>query len=52
MKHMKRFLRFILILVAIYVGVLVLNIISLVMTVTLWGPISEQTSTMLTTILV
>ena len=48
MKHMKRFLRFILILVAIYVAVLVLNIISLVMTVTLWGPISEQTSTMLT----
>ena len=51
MKHMRRFLRFILILVAIYVAVLVLNIISLVMTVTLWGP-SEQTSTMLTTILV
>ena len=52
MKHMKRFLRFILILVAIYVAVLVLNVISLVMTVTLWGPISEQTSTMLTAIVV
>ena len=51
MKHMKRFLRFILILVAIYVAILVLNIVSLVMTVTLWGPISEA-STMLTTILV
>ena len=50
MKHMKRFLRFILILVAIYVAILVLNIIALVMTVTLWGP--SEASTMLTTILV
>ena len=50
MKHMRRFLRFILILVAIYVAILVLNIISLVMTVTLWGP--SEASTMLTTILV
>lgn len=50
MKYMKRFLRFILILVAIYVAILVLNIISLVMTVTVWGP--SEASTMLTTILV
>ena len=50
MKHMKRFLRFILILIAIYVAILVLNIISLVMTVQLWGP--SEASTMLTTILV
>ena len=50
MKHMKRFLRFVLILVAIYVAILVLNIISLVMTVTVWGP--SEASTMLTTILV
>jgi hypothetical protein len=48
MKHMRRFLRFVLILVAIYVAVLVLNIISLVMTVTLWGP--SEASTMLTAI--
>lgn len=50
MKHMRRFLRFVLILVAIYVAILVLNIISLVMTVTVWGP--SEASTMLTTILV
>ena len=50
MKHMRRFLRFVLILVAIYVALLVLNIISLVMTVTVWGP--SEASTMLTTILV
>lgn len=50
MKHMKRFLRFVLILVAIYVAILVLNIVSLVMTATLWGP--SEASTMLTTILV
>ena len=50
MKHMKRFLRFILILIAIYVAILVLNIISLVMTVTVWGP--SEASTMLTAIVV
>ena len=50
MKHMRRFLRFVLILVAINVAILVLNIVSLVMTVTLWGP--SEASTMLTTILV
>ena len=50
MKHMRRFLRFVLILVAIYVAILVLNIVSLVMTVTLWGP--SEASTMLTAILV
>ena len=50
MKHMRRFLRFVLILVAIYVAILVLNIVSLVMTVTVWGP--SEASTMLTTILV
>ena len=50
MKHMRRFLRFVLILVAIYVAILGLNIVSLVMTVTLWGP--SEASTMLTTILV
>ena len=50
MKHMKRFLRFILILVAIYVAILVLNIISLVMTVTVWDP--SEASTMLTAIVV
>ena len=50
MKHMKRFLRFILILIAIYVAILVLNIVSLVMTVTVWGP--SETSTMLTAIVV
>lgn len=50
MKHMRRFLRFVLILVAIYVAILVLNIVSLLMTVTLWGP--SEASTMLTTILV
>ena len=50
MKHMRRFLRFVLILIAIYVAILVLNIVSLVMTVTLWGP--SEASTMLTTILV
>ena len=50
MKHIRRFLRFVLILVAIYVAILVLNIVSLVMTVTLWGP--SEASTMLTTILV
>ena len=50
MKHMRRFLRFILILIAIYVAVLVLNIVSLVMTVTVWGP--SEASTMLTAIVV
>ena len=50
MKHMKRFLRFILILIAIYVAILVLNIVSLVMTVTVWGP--SEASTILTAIVV
>ena len=50
MKNMKRFLRFVLILVAIYVAILVLNIVSLVMTVTVWGP--SEASTMLTAIVV
>lgn len=50
MKHMRRFLRFILILIAIYVAILVLNIVSLVMTVTVWGP--SEASTMLTAIVV
>ena len=50
MKHMRRFLRFILILIAIYMAILVLNIVSLVMTVTVWGP--SEASTMLTAIVV
>lgn len=50
MKHMRRFLRFILILIAIYGAILVLNIVSLVMTVTVWGP--SEASTMLTAIVV
>ena len=52
MKHMRRFLRFILILIAIYVALLVLNIVSLVMTVTVWGPSEASTITMLTAIVV